>query len=130
MTNMTKREVRKSIATLLLALLPVQTFATPAPQTGSRPAQRPAQSTIQRTPQSNAVTTLAFFGPRKYVRTTGPKDVYTATVAVPAWLKPPFRLFVQNGEPDGTFDSGLVNPDGSKRPAYDQFAKYAKRRLK
>ena len=42
------------------------------------------------------------------------------------------RIYVYRwwGEPDGTFDSGLVNPDGSKRPAYDQFAKYAKRRLK
>jgi hypothetical protein len=42
------------------------------------------------------------------------------------------RIYVYRwwGEPEGTFDSGLVNPDGSKRPAYDQFAKYAKRRLK
>lgn len=42
------------------------------------------------------------------------------------------RIYVYRwwGEPDATFDSGLVNPDGSKRPAYDQFAKYAKRRLK
>lgn len=42
------------------------------------------------------------------------------------------RIYVYRwwGEPNGTFDSGLVNPDGSKRPAYDQFAKYAKRRLK
>ena len=28
------------------------------------------------------------------------------------------------------FDSGLVNPDGSPRPAFAQFEKYAKRRLK
>jgi hypothetical protein len=42
------------------------------------------------------------------------------------------RIYVYRwwGEPDGTFDAGLVNPDGSKRPAYDQFAKYAARRLK
>ena len=42
------------------------------------------------------------------------------------------RIYVYRwwGEPDGTFDAGLVNPDGSKRPAYDQFAKYAKHRLK
>ena len=30
----------------------------------------------------------------------------------------------------GTWDSGLVNPDGTPRPALDQFAKYAKGRLK
>ena len=31
------------------------------------------------------------------------------------------RIYVYRwwGEPDGTFDSGLVNPDGSPRPAFD-----------
>jgi hypothetical protein len=42
------------------------------------------------------------------------------------------RLYVYRwfGEPGCNFDSGLVNPDGSPRPAYKQFEKYAKRRLK
>jgi hypothetical protein len=42
------------------------------------------------------------------------------------------RIYVYRwwGEPDGRFDSGLVNPDGSPRPAFAQFEKYAKRRLK
>jgi hypothetical protein len=42
------------------------------------------------------------------------------------------RIYVYRwwGEPDGTFDSGLVNPDGSPRPAFEQFKKYAARRLK
>jgi len=42
------------------------------------------------------------------------------------------RIYVYRwwGEPGGRFDSGLVNPDGSPRPAYAQFAKYAKHRLK
>ncbi len=41
------------------------------------------------------------------------------------------RLYVYRwfGE-TGTWDSGLVNPDGSSRPALVQFAKYAKHRLK
>ena len=41
------------------------------------------------------------------------------------------RLYVYRwfGE-TGTWDSGLVNPDGSSRPALAQFQKYAKRRLK
>ena len=41
------------------------------------------------------------------------------------------RLYVYRwfGE-TGTWDSGLVNPDGSARPALAQFEKYAKRRLK
>jgi hypothetical protein len=42
------------------------------------------------------------------------------------------RLYVYRwfGEPGGNFDSGLMNPDGSPRPAFEQFEKYAKRRLK
>ena len=42
------------------------------------------------------------------------------------------RIYVYRwwGEPDGTFDSGLVDPDGSPRPAFDQFKKYAAHRLK
>jgi hypothetical protein len=41
------------------------------------------------------------------------------------------RLYVYRwfGE-TGTWDSGLVDPDGSRRPALAQFEKYAKRRLK
>jgi hypothetical protein len=41
------------------------------------------------------------------------------------------RLYVYRwfGE-SGTWDSGLVNPDGSPRPALAQFQKYAKHRLK
>jgi hypothetical protein len=37
-----------------------------------------------------------------------------------------YRWFGQ----DGTWDSGLVNPDGTSRPALKQFKKYAKHRLK
>jgi hypothetical protein len=42
------------------------------------------------------------------------------------------RIYVYRwwGEPDGTFDAGLVNPDGSPRPAFTQFKKYAAHRLK
>jgi hypothetical protein len=42
------------------------------------------------------------------------------------------RLYVYRwfGEPGRNFDSGLVEPDGSPRPAFAQFAKYAKRHLK
>jgi hypothetical protein len=42
------------------------------------------------------------------------------------------RIYVYRwfGEPDGTFDSGLVNPNGTPRPAFTQFKRFAARRLK
>ncbi len=42
------------------------------------------------------------------------------------------RVYVYRwfGEPDGTFDAGLVNPDGTPRPAFTQFKKYVAHRLK
>ena len=88
------------IATLLLSVLPAGMLGA---QTG--PARRPAASPAiaARNVAASAVTELAFFGPKKFVRTTGPKDVYTLTIEVPAWLQSPFRLHVRNGESDGTF---------------------------
>src|SRR5690348_12904924 len=49
-----------------------------------------------------ATTTIGIFGPQQYVRTTGPTNVYTTTVQVPAWVGSPFTLHIQNGEADGT----------------------------
>jgi hypothetical protein len=42
------------------------------------------------------------------------------------------RIYVYRwwGEPDGTFDAGHVNPDGSPRPAVTEFKRFAARRLK
>src|SRR3954453_12806784 len=42
------------------------------------------------------------------------------------------RIYVYRwwGEPDGTFDAGLVNPDGSPRPAFTEFKRFADRRQK
>jgi RHS repeat-associated protein len=39
---------------------------------------------------------------KKYVRTCGPKTVYIEQVTVPSWVTSPFRLHIQNGEPNGT----------------------------
>lgn len=135
MTNMNtganaRGNFRKLTATLLLAMLPVQLLAAPMPQLGGSRRTAPrtvAQRPAQRTVKSEAVTTLAFFGPRKYVRTTGPKDTYTATVDIPAWLKPPFRLFVQNGEPDGTFrvSSATVVINGTELLSQNDFKQNA-----
>src|SRR5437016_14477686 len=64
-----------------------------------------------------AVTTreLSFFGPQKYVRTTGTKDVYIANINVPPWLTSPFRLHVDNGNANGTnrASSPTININGA-----------------
>src|SRR5207244_3263708 len=38
-----------------------------------------------------------FWGPQKFTRTNGPKDVFTATITVPVALASAFNLHVQNG---------------------------------
>jgi hypothetical protein len=45
---------------------------------------------------------FVFFGPQKYVRTRGSRNVYTTTLNVPPWVVAPYDLHVQNGEADGT----------------------------
>ncbi len=108
------------IATLLLSVMPTgllaqavgtQTVGGRQSAVGSSVAGRnsnPLPTADRRLPTTkqpatNAATEIAFFGPKKFVRTTGPKNVYTVAVDVPSWLKSPFRLHVQNGEADGTF---------------------------
>lgn len=42
------------------------------------------------------------FGPTTYTRTSGPPNQFSETIALPPTLTAPFRLQVQNGNPDGT----------------------------
>lgn len=42
------------------------------------------------------------FGPQQYTRTAGPPNQFTETIALPPTLVAPFRLHVQNGDPDGS----------------------------
>jgi hypothetical protein len=113
MTNISET-LRRLTATTLLAVLPVQGMM--AVEAAAQAAPRPRIASAQTAVAPQAVTSLPFFGPRKYVRTTGAKDVYTSTVEIPAWLKPPFRLFVQNGEADGMFrvSSATVQINGTE----------------
>ncbi|HZS28842.1 MAG TPA: hypothetical protein VFB76_16565, partial [Candidatus Angelobacter sp.] len=74
----------------------------------SHSALRSLASTVSTAPMTTAqagggaTTTIGIFGPEQYVRTTGPTNVYTTTVQVPAWVGNPFTLHIQNGEADGT----------------------------
>jgi RHS repeat-associated protein len=65
-------------------------------------------------PPSPSGDCTGFFGPKKYLRTTGPKNVYTETIAIPATVKSPYTLRVQNGETNGSnrVSSAWVALDG------------------
>ncbi|HEX9983135.1 MAG TPA: Ig-like domain-containing protein [Thermoanaerobaculia bacterium] len=111
--------VKRLIATTLLSLMPGQLLAQTAGGASQTRGSNVGQTllSVPANPVRTSATTAAglpFFGPKKYVRTTGPKDVYTATVDVPPWLKGPFRLRVQNGEANGTFrvSSAIVEVNG------------------
>ena len=97
----------RAIAHVLLFALTANTITLSAQtqRTSRPPVVKPAA----------ALRELPFFGPQKYVRTTGPKDVYTATINVPPWLTSPFRLHVDNGNANGTnrVSSGTVNINGT-----------------
>jgi hypothetical protein len=70
--------------------------AVPAGNRASRSPMMIAQA------GGGAATTIDIFGPQQYVRTTGPTNVYTTTVQVPASAGNPFTMHIQNGEADGT----------------------------
>lgn len=52
--------------------------------------------------QGGGSTTVNFFGPEQYVRTTGPPNSYTTTIQVPAWVGNPYNLQILNGTADGS----------------------------
>jgi hypothetical protein len=50
-----------------------------------------------------SATEEVIFGPAQYTRTGGSPDQFMETIALPPTLAAPFRLHVQNGNPDGTY---------------------------
>lgn len=65
------------------------------------PAMNAAAQTATGLTATPAPGEAVLFGPQKYVRTTGAKNEYTAIVNVPAWVKSPYRMHIQNGGRDG-----------------------------
>ena len=82
--------VPEAFAPAVAAFAPEAGAFAPEPMTEASPPPAP-------------VGNVGIFGPQRYVRTTGPKNVYTTTVAVPAWVASPFTMHIQNGEPNGTY---------------------------
>ena len=52
-------------------------------------------------PPARAVEQL-LFGPVTYTRASGPPNQFQESIALPPTLTAPFRLHVQNGNPDGS----------------------------
>ncbi len=69
---------------------------------------------VSPSPAPSPGTTVTLFGPQRYVRTTGPKNVYTTTATVPPWLVMPFTIHIQNGELNGSYrvSSAVIEVNG------------------
>ncbi|HTC93758.1 MAG TPA: Ig-like domain repeat protein, partial [Terriglobales bacterium] len=50
---------------------------------------------------SSTPTGVTIFGPKQYLRTSGPPNDYVDNVTVPAWLASPFDLHIENGQVNG-----------------------------
>ncbi len=61
-------------------------------------------------------TEQVIFGPVTHTRTTGPPNQFTDTFALPSTLIAPFRLHVQNGNPDGShrISSATITLNGTQ----------------
>lgn len=110
---------RRRTAWLLLAALWIQTASAASAQIAPQPA--PPRFTTGSAPMAAVHGALtaderSFFGPQKYVRTTGAKDEYSATINVPAWIVAPYRLIIDNGDQatgENRVSSGTVTINGT-----------------
>ena len=63
-----------------------------------------------------SATEQLIFGPTQYTRTSGPPNQFAATIPLPPTLVAPFRLHVQNGNPDGSnrISSATITLNGTQ----------------
>ena len=61
-------------------------------------------------------TEEGLFGPKQYTRSSGPPNQFLETIPLPPTLTSPFRLHVQNGNPDGTnrISSAMITLNGTQ----------------
>jgi hypothetical protein len=80
--------------------------AAPPPTVGGAPCPAPpapallAVAVLAPAPTQAAEEVL--FGPARYTTPAGPSQPFRETILLPPTLTAPFRLHVENGNPDGT----------------------------
>ncbi len=70
-----------------------------------------------------AATEQPVFGPQQYTRTAGPPNQFTDNFPLPPTLAAPFRLHVQNGNPDGSnrISSATITLNGTQAAGPSDF---------
>lgn len=68
----------------------------------------------------------SFFGPKRYTRSSGAPNVFVDTISVPASVRSPYILKVQNGEPDGSHrvSSATIEIGGKTVAEPDDFSQH------
>src|SRR4051812_40412717 len=98
-----RHSVHRAIARVLLFTFSVNTLSLAAQTPPPASAQTTAPRLTAQAVTTTAADDIAIYGPQKFVRTNGPKDVYTLDITFPLWADSPYRLRVINGEANGSF---------------------------
>lgn len=71
-------------------------------------------------------TDQLLFGPTQYTRTSGPPNQFMETIPLPPTLAAPFRLHIQNGNPDGShrLSSATITLNGTQVAGPSDFSQH------
>jgi len=78
------------------------------------------------TPRVALATDQLLFGPTQYTRTSGPPNQFMETIPLPPTLAAPFRLHIQNGNPDGShrLSSATITLNGTQVAGPSDFSQH------